>query len=138
MAFTVEIVSAEQAIWSGSAEFIVVPGSQGELGIHGGHAPLLTYMKSGNVAVHDHEGVVHHFYVSGGVAEVQPTGVIILSDASARAQDLDEAQILQAKSEAEEMLRNSKEKLNYAEIELRLSQEISKLQSIEKYRAGRK
>ncbi|HTH14108.1 MAG TPA: F0F1 ATP synthase subunit epsilon [Spirochaetia bacterium] len=138
MAFTVEIVSAERAIWSGSAEFIVVPGSQGELGIHGGHAPLLTYMKSGNVAVHEPGGEVHHFYVSGGVAEIQPAGVIILSDASVRAQDLDEAQILQAKAEAEDMLRNKKDKLNYGEIELRLSQEISKLQTLEKYRAGRK
>lgn len=138
MAFTVEIVSAEQAIWSGSAEFIVVPGSQGELGIHGGHTPLLTYMKPGDVAVHVEGGDVHHFYVSGGVIEVQPSGVIVLSDASVRAQDLDEAQVLQAKAEAEEMLRNKKDKLNYAEIEMRLSQEISKLQSIEKYRSGRK
>lgn len=138
MAFNVEIVSAEEAIWSGSAEFIVVPGSQGELGIHGGHAPLLTYMKPGNVAVHVEGGEEHHFYVSGGVLEVQPRGVIILSDASVRAQDLDEAQILQAKAEAEEMLRSHKDKLNYAEIELRLSQEISKLQSIEKYRSGRR
>jgi len=138
MSFTVEIVSAEQAIWSGSAEFIVVPGSQGELGIHGGHAPLLTYMKPGDVAVHEVGGEVHHFYVSGGVIEVQPAGIIVLSDASIRAQDLDEAQILQAKSEAEEMLKKQTDKLNYAEIELRLSQEISKLQSIEKYRSGRK
>lgn len=138
MAFTVEIVSAEQAIWSGLAEFIVVPGSQGELGIHGGHTPLLTYMKPGDVAVHVEGGEVHHFYVSGGVIEVQPSGVIVLSDASVRAQDLDEAQILQAKAEAEEMLRNKKDKLNYAEIEMRLSQEISKLQSIEKYRSGRR
>jgi F-type H+-transporting ATPase subunit epsilon len=138
MAFTVEIVSAEQSLWSGLAEFIVVPGSQGELGIHGGHAPLLTYMKSGNVAVEDDAGRVHHFYVSGGVLEVQPTGVIVLSDASVRAQDLDEAEILKAKAEAEEMLRNKHDKLTYAEIEMRLSQEISKLQTIEKYRSGRK
>lgn len=138
MAFTVEIVSAEQAIWSGSAEFIVVPGSQGELGIYGGHAPLLTYMRPGDVAVHREDGEVEHFYVSGGVVEVQPSGVIVLSDASTRAADLDEAQILQAKAEAEEMLRNRKDKLNYAEIELRLSQEISKLQSLEKYRSGQR
>jgi len=137
MAFTVEIVSAEQSLWSGSAEFIVVPGSQGELGIHGGHAPLLTYLKSGDVAVHDAAGEVQHFYVSGGVLEVQPGGVILLTDASVRAQDLDEAEVLKAKAEAEEMLRNKHDKLSYAEIEMRLSQEISKLQSIEKYRSGR-
>ena len=138
MTFTVEIVSAEQALWSGSAEFIVVPGSQGELGINGGHAPLLTYLKSGNVAVHEASGEVHHFYVSGGIVEIQPKGVIVLSDASVRAQDLDEAEVLKAKAEAEEMLRNKHDKLTYAEIEMRLSQEISKLQSIEKYRSGRK
>jgi len=137
MAFTVEIVSAEQALWAGSAEFIVVPGSHGELGIHGGHAPLLTYLKSGDVAVHEPSGDVHHFYVSGGIVEVQPTGVIVLSDASVRAQDLDEAEVLKAKTEAEEMLRNKHDKMTYAEIEMRLSQEISKLQSIEKYRSGR-
>ena len=137
MAFTVEIVSAEQSLWAGSAEFIVVPGSQGELGIHGGHAPLLTYLKPGNVAVHDASGGVQHFYVSGGVVEVQPTGVIVLSDASVRAQDLDEAEVLRAKAEAEEMLRNKHDKMTYAQIELRLSEEISKLQSIEKYRSGR-
>jgi len=138
MAFTVEIVSAEQSLWSGMAEFIVVPGSQGELGIRSGHAPLLTYMKSGDVAVEDDSGRIHHFYVSGGVLEVQPTGVIVLSDASVRAQDLDEAEILKAKAEAEEMLRNKHDKMTYAEVEMRLSQEISKLQTIEKYRSGRK
>ena len=138
MAFTVEIVSAEQSLWSGLAQFIVIPGSQGELGIHGGHAPLLTYMKPGDVAVQDDSGRVHHFYVSGGVVEVQPTGVIVLSDASVRAQDLDEAAILKAKAEAEEMLHTKHDKLTYAQIELRLSQEISKLQTIEKYRSGRK
>jgi len=138
MAFTVEIVSAEQSLWSGLADFIVVPGSQGELGIHSGHAPLLTYMKSGDVAVQDDSGRVHHFYVSGGVLEVQPNSVIVLSDASVRAQDLDEAAILKAKAEAEEMLKNKHDKMTYAEIEIRLSQEISKLQTIEKYRSGRK
>jgi F-type H+-transporting ATPase subunit epsilon len=138
MAFTVDIVSAEQSLWSGTAEFLAVPGSQGELGIHSGHAPLLTYMKSGDVAIQDEEGRVHHFYISGGVLEVQPAGVIVLADASTRAQDLDEAAILKAKAEAEEMLRNKHDKLSYAEIEIRLSQEISKLQTIEKYRSSRK
>lgn len=138
MPFTVEIVSAEQSLWSGSAQFVVVPGSQGELGIHPGHTPLLTHMKPGDVAIHDAEGNIQHFFVSGGVVEVQPSGVIVLSDASVRAQDLDEAQVLAAKAEAEEMLRNRKDKLNYAEIELRLSEQISKLQSIEKYRSGRR
>ena len=138
MAFTVDIVSAEQSLWSGSAEFLVVPGSQGELGIHGGHAPLLTYMKSGDVAIRDEEGRIHHFYISGGVLEVQPNGVIVLADASTRAQDLDEAAILKAKAEAEEMLRSKHDRLSYAEIEIRLSQEISKLQTIEKYRSSRK
>jgi len=138
MAFTVDIVSAEKAIWSGSAEFLVVPGSQGELGIHSGHAPLLTYLKPGNVEVHDQSGEPHLFYVSGGVVEVQPQGVIVLSDTSVRAQDLDEAEILKAKAEAEALLKNKQTKLTYAEIEIRLSQEISKLATIEKYRSSRK
>lgn len=138
MAFTVDIVSAEKAIWSGSAEFIVVPGSQGELGIHGSHAPLLTYLKAGDVEVRDAEGEVHHFFVSGGVVEVQPQGVIVLSDTSVRAQDLDESEILKAKAEAEALLKNKQTKLTYAEIEIRLSQEIMKLQTLERYRSGRK
>jgi F-type H+-transporting ATPase subunit epsilon len=138
MAFTVDIVSAEKAIWSGSAEFIVVPGSQGELGIHGSHAPLLTYLKPGDVEVRDAEGEVHHFFVSGGVVEVQPQGVIVLSDTSVRAQDLDEAEILKAKAEAEALLKNKQTQLTYAEIEIRLSQEIMKLQTLERYRTGRR
>lgn len=138
MAFTVDIVSAEKAIWSGSADFIVVPGSQGELGIHGSHAPLLTYLKPGNVEVHEPGGEDHLFYVSGGVVEVQPAGVIVLSDTSVRAQDLDEAEILKAKAEAEALLKNKQTKLTYAEIEIRLSQEIMKLQTLEKYRSSRK
>jgi F-type H+-transporting ATPase subunit epsilon len=138
MAFTVDIVSAEKALWSGSVEFIVVPGSQGELGIHGGHAPLLTYLKPGDVEVHDTNGETQHFYVSGGVVEVQPQGVIVLSDTSVRAQDLDEAAILKAKAEAEAMLKDKQSKLTYAEIEIRLSQEIMKLATLERYRAGRK
>jgi F-type H+-transporting ATPase subunit epsilon len=138
MAYTVDIVSAEKAIWSGSVEFIVVPGSQGELGIHGGHAPLLTYLKPGDVEVHETNGETQHFYVSGGVVEVQPQGVIVLSDTSVRAQDLDEAAILKAKAEAEALLKDKNAKLTFAEIEIRLSQEISKLQTLERYRAGRK
>jgi F-type H+-transporting ATPase subunit epsilon len=138
MSLTVEIVSAERAIWSGEAEFVVVPGSQGELGVHKGHTPLITYLKSGDVMVQVAEGERHHFYVSGGVAEIQPTGVIVLSDTSVRAQDLDEAAIREAKAHAEEMLRNSKDKLNYTEIELKLSQMVSQLSTLEKYRAGQK
>jgi F-type H+-transporting ATPase subunit epsilon len=138
MPLTVEIVSAERAIWSGEAEFVVVPGSQGELGVYKGHTPLITYLKSGDVMVQVAEGERHHFYVSGGVAEIQPTGVIVLSDSSVRAQDLDEAAIREAKAHAEEMLRNSKDKLNYTEIELKLSQMVSQLSTLEKYRAGQK
>ncbi len=134
MSFTVEIVSAEHAIWNGTAEFVVVPGSQGELGVHKGHTPLITYLRSGDVMVQAEGGERHHFYVSGGVAEIQPTGVIILSDVSARAQDMDEAAILEAKAQAEEMLRNRQDKLNYAEIEIRLRQMVSQLSTIEKYR----
>jgi len=137
MAFTVDIVSAERAIWSGSAEFLVVPGSQGEMGIHAGHAPLLTYLKPGNVEVRDEAGEAHFFYVSGGVLEVQPSGVIVLSDTSLRAQDLDEAEILKAKAAAEALLKDKASKRTYAEIEIQLSQEIMKLQTLEKYRAGR-
>ncbi|MEI8094427.1 MAG: F0F1 ATP synthase subunit epsilon [Spirochaetales bacterium] len=138
MPLTVEIVSAERAIWSGSADFVVIPGSQGELGVRSGHTPLITYLKSGDVMVQDSNGERHHFYVSGGVVEVQPGGVIVLSDASVRAQDLDEAAILEAKSQAEEMLRNKQDKMNYAEIEVKLSQMISQLSTIEKYRSHQK
>jgi len=138
MSFNVEIVSAERAIWSGTAEVVVVPGSQGELGIHKGHTPLITYLKSGDVMVQDAEGERHHFYISGGVVEIQPAGVIVLSDVSARAQDLDEAAIREAKAEAEEMLRTRQEKMNYAEIESRLSQMTMQLSTIEKYRASQK
>ena len=93
----VEIVSAEQQIYSGLAEMVFAPGELGEVGIAPGHTPFVTKMGPGEVRVKDAEGKESAFYISGGMLEVQPTVVTVLSDTAQRAEDLDEAAILKAK-----------------------------------------
>ncbi|HEY1460873.1 MAG TPA: F0F1 ATP synthase subunit epsilon [Casimicrobiaceae bacterium] len=117
----VEVVSAEASIFSGEAEFVVLPGVMGELGIFPKHTPLVTQIKPGTVRIkipgQAEEQVV---YVQGGFLEVQPDVVTVLSDTAIRARDLDEAKALQAKQAAEESMQNktSKEEIARAESEL--------------------
>ena len=107
MTLHLDIVSAEAAIYSGLAEFVVVPAEMGEVGIYPRHAPLLTRIKPGSVRIkapdRDEEDLI---YVSGGILEVQPGIVTILSDTAIRGVDLDEARALEAKKEAEEAMAN--------------------------------
>jgi F-type H+-transporting ATPase subunit epsilon len=117
----VEVVSAEASIFSGEAEFVVLPGIMGELGIYPKHTPLVTQIKPGTVRIkipgQAEEQIV---YVQGGFLEVQPDVVTVLSDTAIRARDLDEARALQAKLAAEESMQNktSKEEIARAESEL--------------------
>ncbi|PAJ75924.1 F0F1 ATP synthase subunit epsilon [Pseudoalteromonas sp. NBT06-2] len=130
MAMTVQldVVSAEKTIFSGLVETIQVTGSEGELGIHPGHAPLLTALKPGMVRLvkqHGHEEVI---YVAGGTLEVQPSSVIVLADIATRAEDLDEQTALDAKRKAEEHLANSSATdISYAEAAAELSHAIAQL-----------
>jgi F-type H+-transporting ATPase subunit epsilon len=131
----VYIVSAEQSIYSGEASMVVVPGEVGELGILPGHAPLLARVRPGTVKVispgKTEEEII---YVSGGVLEVQPKNVTILSDTSIRGHDLDEAKVMEAKRAAEEALANRTSGQERAVVLAELAQLAAQLQAIQKLR----
>ncbi len=131
----VNIVSAEQAIFSGEAERVIAPGESGELGILPSHAPLMTRIRPGTVKVKlVGQEVEELIYVSGGVMEVQPKTITILADTSVRAADLDEAKLLEAKRLAEEALANRASNLDRATVEGELSQLAAQLAAIQKLR----
>ncbi len=131
----VNIVSAEQAIFSGEAERVIAPGESGELGILPSHAPLMTRIRPGTVKIklvgQEAEELI---YVSGGVMEVQPKVITILADTSVRAADLDEAKLLEAKRLAEEALANRASNLDRATVEGELAQLAAQLAAIQKLR----
>jgi F-type H+-transporting ATPase subunit epsilon len=124
----VDIVSAEEQIFSGEAEFAVFPGEMGELGIYPRHAPLLTRVKPGAVRlkIPDHDEF-EMLYVSGGILEVQPTLITLLADTAIRAKDLDEAKAIKAAQQAKEASKNQSTAVNYAGVEAELAQTITQL-----------
>ena len=135
----IDVVSAEESIYSGEAEFVVLPGVVGELGIYPRHAPLITQIKAGVVRIKvpgkaEEEAV----YVQGGFLEVQPDHVNVLSDTAIRAADLDEAKVVEAKRLAEEALRARSEKQEIASVEAELSALTAQLQAIQKLRKTRR
>jgi F-type H+-transporting ATPase subunit epsilon len=135
MTVHVDIVSAEEQIFSGLAEFVALPGEAGELGILPGHMPLMTRIKPGAVRVKipgqaDEELV----FVAGGMLEVQPGLVTVLADTAIRGKDLDEAKALEAKRMAEEALRNQSAKIDYAKAQAELIEAIAQLEAIQKLR----
>ena len=138
MTVHVDVVSAEKSIFSGLAEIIIVPGEQGELGIYPRHTPLLTRIKPGSVRIKvpDQEEYTL-IYVSGGMLEVQPNVVTILSDTAIRGADLDEARALEAKSAAEEAMKNRTSDIDYAHAQAELSEAVAQLQAIQKLRKQR-
>jgi F-type H+-transporting ATPase subunit epsilon len=131
----VDVVSAEEQIFSGETEFAVFPGEAGELGIYPKHTPLLTRIKPGSVRlkVPDQDEYVI-VYVSGGMLEVQPDMITVLADTAIRAADIDEAKALEAKRRAEEALKDRSSDLDYAAAQAELSEAIAQLQAIEKLR----
>jgi F-type H+-transporting ATPase subunit epsilon len=135
----VDVVSAEESIFSGETDFAVFPGEAGELGIYPRHAPLLTRIKPGTVRlkVPDQDDYVM-VYVSGGMLEVQPDLITVLADTAIRAHDLDEAKAMEAKRHAEEALRDRASDMDYATAEAELAQAIAQLQAIERMRRGGK
>jgi F-type H+-transporting ATPase subunit epsilon len=131
----VNIVSAEEAIFSGEAELLVAPGETGELGILPGHAPLLTRIKAGTVKIKQPGKTEDELiYVSGGMMEVQPKALTILADTSIRAHDLDEAKVVEAKRNLEEALANNKIDVDRARTLAELAQTMAQLQAIQKLR----
>jgi F-type H+-transporting ATPase subunit epsilon len=135
MTVHVDVVSAEESIFSGLVEMVVVPGEMGELGIYPRHAPLLTRIKPGSVRLKlpDQSEFVL-IYVSGGMLEVQPSVVTILADTAIRGADLDEVRSLEAKRAAEEAMKNRISDIDYATAQAELSEAVAQLQAIEKMR----
>lgn len=135
MTVHVDVVSAEESIFSGLAELVTLPGESGELGIMPGHTPLLTRIKPGTVKLklpnQDAEELV---FVAGGMLEVQPGHVTVLADTAIRGKDLDEAKALEAKQKAEEALANRTSELEYAEAQIELTSAMAQLAAIQKLR----
>lgn len=134
----VDVVSAEEAIFSGEAEFVVLPGQSGELGIYPRHTPLMTRIKPGAVRIkqpgREEEELV---FVAGGILEVQPGLVTVLADTAIRGHDLDEAKALEAQQRAEEARRNAKDRAEIATVEGELAMVAAQLAAIRKLRGRR-
>jgi F-type H+-transporting ATPase subunit epsilon len=135
----IDVVSAEEAIYSGEAEFVVLPGIAGELGIYPRHAPLITQIKAGILRIKvPNKAEEEVVYVQGGFLEVQPDHINVLSDTAIRAADLDEAKVLEAKKQAEEALRARTEKQEIASVEAEVAALTAQLQAIQKLRKTRR
>lgn len=131
----VDVVSAEQQIFSGEAEFVVLPGEAGELGIYPRHTPLITRIKPGAVRIKPAGGGEENLiFVAGGILEVQPSMVTVLADTAIRGHDLDEAKALEAQKRAEEALRNAQDKQEIATVEAELSMLSAQLAAIRRLR----
>ena len=137
MTLHVDIVSAEAEIFSGTATMVFAPAEMGEVGIAPRHAPLVSRLKPGEVRVQTQEGEELSFFVSGGLLEVQPHIVTVLSDTAIRADDLDEAQALEAKERAEKMLAEKTADIDYAKAQAELAQSMAQLAAIKKLRQKR-
>lgn len=129
-----DIVSAEAEIFSGSAAMVVVPGEQGDLGITPRHAPLLTRLRPGQVRVLLPEGGEEFYFISGGLLEIQPHVVTVLSDTAQRAGDLDEAAALKAKEEAERAIADRSAGMEVAQAQAQLAQAMAQLAALERFR----
>ena len=132
----VDVVSAEELIFSGEAEFVALPGESGELGIYPRHTPLITRIKPGAVRIKVPGQAEDEFvFVAGGLLEVQPDTVTILADTAIRGADLDEAKATEAKRLAEEALTNQESKIDYAKAQSELTTAIAQLAAIHKLRS---
>jgi F-type H+-transporting ATPase subunit epsilon len=134
----VDVVSAEAEIFKGEAKLVVATGEMGELGIAPRHAPLITRLKPGQVRVIQPNGEELFLYVSGGIMEVQPTVVTILTDSAVRAADLDEAKAKQTKEDAEKAILNRTDVMEVAEAQAQLAQAVAQLQALERLRKNLK
>lgn len=134
MTMHVDIVSAEVEIFSGTITELYAPAEMGEVGIMPRHAPLLATMKPGEVRVVDQEGETQSFFVNGGILEVQPHVVTILSDTAMRAADIDEAAALEAKAKAEAAMADKKTDYDYARAKVELMEAVAQIETINKIR----
>lgn len=133
--FQVDVVSAEEQIFSGQAEFVALPGEAGELGIYPKHTPLITRIRPGAVRIQVAGGGEEFVFVAGGILEVQPNGVTVLADTAIRGGDLDEAKATAAKKQAEELMLNKDTKIDYAKAQAEMAAAIAQLAAIQKLRS---
>jgi F-type H+-transporting ATPase subunit epsilon len=130
----VDVVSAEESIFSGEATFVVLPGEAGELGIYPRHIPLITRIKPGTVRIQKPDGTEELVFVTGGILEVQPKVVTVLADTAIRGADLDEAKANEALKRAEEARRSARDKQEVAAVEAELATLAAQLAAIRKLR----
>lgn len=137
MIIHVDVVSAEESIFSGAAEYVVLPGEAGELGVYPRHMALMTRIKPGTVRVKlPDQAQEELIFVAGGILEVQPDLVTVLADTAIRGKDLDEAKALEAKRAAEEAMQNRTSELEYARAQAELAEAIAQLAAIARLRRG--
>ncbi|MBR6975887.1 MAG: F0F1 ATP synthase subunit epsilon [Ottowia sp.] len=130
----VDVVSAEESIFSGEATFVALPGEMGELGIYPRHTPLITRIKPGSVRIQKAEGGEEFVFVAGGILEVQPSVVTVLSDTAIRGKDLDEAKVNEARQHAEEARKSAKSKIDVAAAAAELAVLAAQNAALRQYR----
>ena len=129
-----DVVSAEEKIFSGLVEVLTATGTEGEMGIQLGHAPLLTALKPGAVRIVKQGGDEEILYVSGGYLEVQPNIITLMADTAVRAKDVDEAAALEAQKEAEKALANKTGEFEYSRAAVELAEVAAQLRTLQKLR----
>ena len=133
----VDVVSAEESIFSGEARFVALPGEAGELGIYPRHTPLITRIKAGSVRIEKADGTEEFVFVAGGILEVQPNCVTVMSDTAVRGKDLDDEKANAAKAAAEEAMKNAKTEIDQARIASELYVIAAEIAALRKYRQKR-
>ncbi len=133
----VDVVSAEESIFSGEATFVALPGESGELGIYPRHTPLITRIKAGSVRIEKADGTEEFVFVAGGILEVQPNCVTVMSDTAVRGKDLDDKKANAAKAAAEEAFKNAKSEIDQAKIASELYVIAAEIAALRKYRQKR-
>ncbi len=134
----VEIVSAEEDIFSGEAELVIAPAEMGDVGVMPQHTPLITRLRPGEVRLQTQGEEERFYFVSGGILEVQPHVITVLADTAIRAKDLDEAQAREAKQRAEEALADKQSDMDYATAQARLAEAAAQLRMLEDIRRRRR
>ena len=137
MTIHVDVVSAEESIFSGLAEFVVLPGEAGELGILPGHMPLMTRIKPGAVRIKRQDGSEEVIFVASGLLEVQPGLITVLADTAIRGDDLDEARALEARKAAQEAMVNRASSMDYGRAQAELAEAAAQLAAIDRLRKRR-
>ncbi len=132
--FQCRVVSAKEALFTGDVKMLVASGQEGELGVMAGHTPLITLLKPGVLKLTMADGSEEVIYVSGGVLEVQPKGVMVLADSAERAANLDESKIAEARRAAETLLANQSDTLQTNAALAALAESVAQLQTIQKYK----